>query len=167
MSMLNKCDLLKNFTLINYQFPVKCSSPEEHQNSVYEAFCDFVDEFAYEYDAIARDPPKDLNAAAQAAWIQQNKRKVFLGKFPSRNLQKHFEEAVPADQRSAMTFDNMVATLKTHYDGGRNKTLANFEFHKLYQKNDESSDAFTSEWNVMQFNVTSNVRVLIAMCRIS
>ena len=64
--------------------------PEEHQNNVYEAFSDFVDEFTYEYDAIAKDPPKDLDENAKAAWIEQNKRKVFLGKFASRNLQKHF-----------------------------------------------------------------------------
>ena len=105
--------------------------PEEHQSNAYESFCDFVDEFAYEYDAIAREPPKDLEAQAKAAWIQQNKRKVFLGKFASRNLQKHFEEAVAAGERSDMTFDAMIAALKTHYDGGRNKTLANFGRRKL------------------------------------
>ena len=61
--------------------------PEEHKNNVYEAFCKFVEEFAYEYDAITKDPPKDLDAAAKIEWINPNKRKVFLGKFASRNLQ--------------------------------------------------------------------------------
>ncbi len=116
--------------------------PEEHQNSVYEAFCEYVDEFAYEYDAIAKEPPKDLSADEKAIWVQQNKRKMFLGKFASRNLQKHFEEAVPSAQRATITFDATITALKTHYDGGRNKSLCNYEFNQLVQKEDESFDAF-------------------------
>ena len=81
---------------------VKEFDPEEHQNNVYEAFLEFVEEFAYKYDAYSKDPPKDLDNAAKAAWIQQDKRKVFLGKFASRNLQKSYEEAVPS--RSAVPF---------------------------------------------------------------
>ena len=117
--------------------------PEEHQNNVYEAFGEFVEEFAYEYDAIAKEPPKDLDDPAKTAWIQQNKRKVFLGKFATRNLQKNFEEAVAAGERSTITFDAMVIKLNEHYDGGRNKTLSNFDFHKLCQTSEESFDAFT------------------------
>ena len=45
--------------------------PEEHQNNLYEAFVEFLDEFTYEYDAIAKDPPKDLDAAAKTAWISR------------------------------------------------------------------------------------------------
>ena len=56
--------------------------PEEHTNNVYEAFCDFLEEFNYEYEAMAKEPPRDLaNAGEVAAWVSQNKRKVFLGKF--------------------------------------------------------------------------------------
>jgi hypothetical protein len=116
--------------------------PEEHQSNVYDAFTDFVDEFAYEYDAMAKEPPKDLNEDQTAAWIQQNKKKVFLGKFATRNLQKHYEESVPAGQRSTITFDAMITAMKAHYDGGRNKTLANYEFRKLVQGADDSFDAF-------------------------
>ena len=36
----------------------------------------------------------------------------------------------------------MVKTLKIHFEGGRNKTLSNFDFHKLKQKADESFDSF-------------------------
>ena len=64
--------------------------PEEHHNNTYEAFCDFVKKFTYEYEAIAKEPPKDLNAQERAAWILQNKRKVFLGKFASTNLINDF-----------------------------------------------------------------------------
>ena len=100
--------------------------PDEHKNNVYEAFSDFLDEFKYEYAALAKDPPKDLDAPAKAAWVAQHKRKVFLGKFASRNLQKDFEEAVPKVQQETITYDAMVLLLKTHYDGGRNKTLSNY-----------------------------------------
>ena len=41
--------------------------PEDHQRNFYESFCDFVDSFQYEYDAIAREPPKDSDNAAKAA----------------------------------------------------------------------------------------------------
>ena len=118
--------------------------PEEHQNNVYEAFVEFVEEFTYEYDAIAKEPPKELDDAQKVAWVAQNKRKVFLGKFSSRNLQKTFEQVVASDQRGAMTYEEMVKQLKEHFEGGRNKTLANFEFHKLLQKSDESLDAFVT-----------------------
>ena len=116
--------------------------PEEHTNNVYDAFCEFVEEFAYEYEAIAKEPPKDLDAAGKEAWVKQNKRKVFLGKFATRNLQKDFEEAVTAAERLTITYDDMITALKTHYDGGRNKTLANYEFNKLCQNEEESFDAF-------------------------
>ena len=116
--------------------------PEENQHNVYEAFCDFVEEFAYEYDAIAKEPPKDLDATQTTAWIGQNKRKIFLGKFASRNLQKDFEEAVASEERSTISYDTMITTMKQHYDGGRNKTLANFEFRKLNRGNEESMEAF-------------------------
>lgn len=37
--------------------------PEDHQNNAYEAFVEFVEEYAYEYEAIAKEPPKDLDDA--------------------------------------------------------------------------------------------------------
>ena len=117
--------------------------PEEHQKGTYEAFCEYVEEFQYEYDAIAKEPPKELTTAAgQSAWVEQNKRKIFLGKFASRNLQKHFEEAVTSEQRSTITFSDTIKALKTYYDGGRNKSLCNYEFNKLAQEEEESFDAF-------------------------
>ena len=119
--------------------------PEEHQNNAYEASIEFVEEYTYEYDAIAKEPPKDLNDEQKVAWIAQNKRKVFLGKFASRNLQKTFEQAVTAAERATITYEDMVQKLKEHFEGGRNKTLANFEFHKLVQKSDESFDAFVTK----------------------
>ena len=67
--------------------------PEEHKGNVYEAFLDFVESFHYEYDAIAKDPPKNLETEQlRTAWKGQNKRKIFLGKFASRNLQREYEE---------------------------------------------------------------------------
>ena len=119
--------------------------PEDHQNNAYEAFAEFVEEHAYEYEAIAKEPPKDLDDAGKAAWTQQNKRKVFLGKFASRNLQKSFEQTTTATERATITFDNMVQKLKDHFDGGRNKTLSNFNFHNMTQSAEQSFDAFVTD----------------------
>ena len=118
--------------------------PEDHQNNIYEAFCEFVEEFTYEYDYLAKDPPKDFSNAEKAAWVEQNKRKVFLGKFSSRNLQKIFEEEVAEDERSTIAYKDMIKKLKDHFEGSRNKTLANFEFHKLVQSSTDSFDAFVT-----------------------
>ena len=80
---------------------MKKLDPEEHKGSVYEGFNEFVDEFHYEYDAIAKDPPKELESSdAHEEWIQQNKFKIFLGRFAPRNLQKEYEEVVPELQRA-------------------------------------------------------------------
>ena len=123
---------------------MKKFDPEEHKGSVYEAFNGFVDEFQYEYDAIAKDPPKELESSdAQEEWIQQNKRKIFLGRFASRNLQKEHEEVVPELQSAKMSFNDMIKCLQTRFKAASNTALANFEFHKIHQHEEESFDAFT------------------------
>ena len=49
---------------------------------------------------------------------------------------------MPADQRDTITFDDTITRLKTHYDGGRNKTLLNYDYHKLTQKEGESFNSW-------------------------
>ena len=115
--------------------------PEAHPQGVYEAFCDFIEQFAYEYDAVAKDPPKDATDAV--AWIESNKRKVFLGKYSSRTLQKEYEDATTETQRLTMKFSDMVKILKTRFKATANTTLANFRFHKISQNEGESFDAFS------------------------
>ena len=117
--------------------------PEDHKGDVLQAFKEFVDSYAYEYEAISKDPPKELDAAAKAAWIEQNKRKLFLGRFSSRNLQRAFESVTTEEERSTLPFKELVTKLNEHFKTGRNTTLANFEFRKLYQNEDESFDAFS------------------------
>ena len=34
--------------------------PDSYRGNKYEAFCDFVDQYHYEYDAIAKNPPENL-----------------------------------------------------------------------------------------------------------
>ncbi len=116
---------------------------EEHIGNALEAFQEFVDAYHYEYDAIAKEPPKELaTEALKTAWIQQNKRKLFLGRFASRNLQLAFEQVTSEEERSTATFTDMVTKLKAHFKTGSNTTLANYEFHKLSQKSGESFDAW-------------------------
>ena len=47
--------------------------PAIHQDNVYDAFCEFLDSFGYEYEAIAKDPPAG-DANEQLQWIELNKR---------------------------------------------------------------------------------------------
>ena len=58
--------------------------PEQHRANVYDAFMEYVEAFQYEYDATARDPPSD--EADKAAWVEINKRKVFLSRYASRSF---------------------------------------------------------------------------------
>ena len=119
--------------------------PELHKGNTFDAFVDFVDSFAYEYDAIAKEPPNHLKEPAEIdAWIQQNKRKQFLGRFASRNLQKDYEEEIAPGERNNITFTRMVDALKQRYKPTKNTTLSNFEFHKLEQKESESFDLFVN-----------------------
>ena len=66
----------------------------------------FVDSFHYEYNAIAKDPPD------RDAWIEQNKREIFLWRFASRNLQKDYEDAVIPANSGTMTFSQTVTEFK-------------------------------------------------------
>ena len=104
---------------------------EIHKGNAFQAFQDFIDSFRYEYEAIAKDPPRDLpDETAKLAWIEQNKRKIFLGRFASRNLQRAYEEITTDAERSTLPFTILVTRLKEHFKTGSNTTLTNFEFHK-------------------------------------
>ena len=93
----------------------------------------------------AKDPLEGDATNTQAAWIAQNKRKIFSGWFASRNLQKDYEDVVQPESHSTMTFTQMVTELKNCYRPTQNYTLANYEFHKLHQKPDESFDSFVNK----------------------
>lgn len=81
--------------------------PEDHKGNALQAFQEFVEAYVYEYDAIAKEPPKELDAAAKTAWIQQNKRKLFLGRFSSRNLQRAFESVTEENEQSELSFTGL------------------------------------------------------------
>ena len=118
--------------------------PANHPENLHDAFVEFVDSFKYQYDAIAKEPSSDLSPAEKTAWIQQNMRKQFLGKFASRNFQKDYEDAFAESLRSTLTFKDMVKGMEDRYKPTQNKTLANYDFHKLTQKKDESFDLFVN-----------------------
>ena len=114
--------------------------PEKHRANVYDAFMEYVEAFQYEYDAIARDPPSD--EADKAAWVEINKRKVFLGRYASRSFQKDYEDTVTPVERTNLKFIDLVKKMKTRYEPTRNYTLANYEFHRMKQNTDESFDTY-------------------------
>ena len=114
--------------------------PEEHPGTVYDAFADFVDSFAYEYEALGRVPPTGTPDAA--AWTNLDKRKQFLGRYASRQLQLDFEAETTTAERAGITFDDMVTKLKARYKPTQNTTMLNFLFHRLRQEPAETYDAF-------------------------
>ena len=118
--------------------------PADHPENLHDAFVEFVESFKYKYDAIAKDPASDLTLEQKSAWIQQNMRKQFLGKFVSRNFQKDYEDTFSETRRSTLAFNELVDEMKVRYMPTQNKTLANFDFHKLVQKKDESFDLFVN-----------------------
>ena len=116
--------------------------PEEHPGGLYEAFIEFIDAFEYEYEAIAKPAPTGTEDAA--AWTLLDKRRQLLGRFATRNLQKDFEDETTSTERTTITFDDAVTKLKARYLPTQNKTLANYEFHKLKQRPLESFDAWVN-----------------------
>ena len=105
-------------------------------------FSEFVSSFHYSYEALNREPPINLKPAERGIWLGKDKRKVFLGRFAHRNLQKRFEDATDPDERDSMTFNRMVECLKKVFRSNSNTTLSNFKFRKLSQGSKESFELF-------------------------
>ena len=105
-------------------------------------FNDFIKSFYYSYDAIAKDPPGTLDAGGKTAWVGQDMKKIFLGKFVSRNLQKELEAVSNEDDRKTMTFIQVTDLLKQRFQLSANTTLANYKFRKIKQNEGESFDHF-------------------------
>ena len=70
---------------------------------VFARFEEFIAAFHYKYMSITKEPPAEHNTdALRHAWHQQNKKKLLLGKFASRSLQRDFEDCVVADERDTV-----------------------------------------------------------------
>ena len=118
-------------------------SPEEHPGGTLEAFQEFVHEYKYLYDATEKPGwERDSTDAQKKLWTQLNMRKVFLGKYSSRALQREYEEETTEAERDTMTFDEMVRKFEVRFRASSNTTLANYKFHKISQENNESFDTF-------------------------
>ena len=114
--------------------------PEEHPGTVYDAFVDFIDSFAYEYEALGRIPP--TGTPDVAAWTEQDKRKQLLGRYAARQLQLDFEAETTAAERTNISFSDVVTKLKARYKPTQNTTMLNFLFHRLRQEPAETYDAY-------------------------
>ena len=105
---------------------------------------DFVSQYGYSYDALSREPPSTCKEDAEiAAWREIDMRKVFLGRYSHRNLQKLYEDITTENNRGDMTFTNMVRVFTDRFKLSTNLTLANFKFRKICQEDSESFEAFT------------------------
>ncbi|XP_078481859.1 uncharacterized protein LOC144742686 [Ciona intestinalis] len=114
--------------------------PEAHRNNVFDAFVEYIDAFEFEYEAIAKEPPADT--VDKDKWRDIQKRKIFLGRYSSRTFQTEYKDTVPEADRTQLTFSNLVEKMKTRYEPTKNYTLANHEFHKIVQFEDESFDVY-------------------------
>jgi len=108
-----------------------------------EAFTEFVAQFVYQYDALNREAPGTLKEEADIKrWRENDRRKVFLGRYSHRALQILYEDLVAEDRREFMTFKGMVTILTDHFKQATNQTLANYRFRKLTQEDTESFESF-------------------------
>ena len=111
--------------------------------SVFSQFSEFCRSFGYSYDALNRKPPGTENTQLlKAAWIQQDKRRIFLGEFSSRNLQIEYEQATTEIQRQNMAYDDMVQIFEERFKLTSNITLTHYKFRKMKQNSDENFDQF-------------------------
>ena len=117
--------------------------PEQEHGSILEAFSEFVAKFSYQYEALNREAPRSLTEApAITQWRDTDKRKVFLGRFSHRNLQVLYEDLSTEEQRTGMTFKNLVTLFTDHFKQSTNQTLASYRFRKMVQEEKESFETF-------------------------
>ena len=103
--------------------------PANHPGAVYDAFLEFIDSFAYEYEAIRKPAP--AGTENEAAWLEQDKRRKLLGHYASPNMRKDFEDETTTAERTTITFTATVAKLKARYLPTQNKVLASYNFMHL------------------------------------
>ena len=89
-----------------------------------------------------KGPPESLDAAGKQAWLDQEQRKMFLGRFASRNLQRQLEEVTTTEERALMPFKTLCEKLRERFRLNSNTTVANFKFRKITQKQGETFEKF-------------------------
>ena len=118
-------------------------NPNEHTHNLLEAFNNYISSYHYVYDSIGKDPPTSITEEeGKKTWIEIQKRKVFLGRHATRELQQEYEDCTQEEERERMTFTNMVKALQTRFKLSSNTTLANFKFRGLSQKTGETFNQF-------------------------
>jgi len=117
--------------------------PNILSEGVLEHFQEFIHEFNYVYDSLNREPPASCKEQVERTrWISLDKRKIFLGRFSHRNLQKQYIDLCSQTQRDTMSFEDMVKTFTDKFRLSANMTLANFKFRGLTQNENENFDLF-------------------------
>ena len=69
-----------------------------NQDGLLEAFDEFAAQFSLVYDALNRESPNALQPAQKIVWVERDKRKVFLGRYSDRNLQKRYEDMTAPEE---------------------------------------------------------------------
>ena len=137
--------------------------PNCYQEGFLEAFMEFGCQYNYSYEALGREPPASANTPElKAEWQELDKRKIFLGKYEDRNLQKRYEDLTSEAERSQMTFTTMMGKFRDEFRLNSNMTLANFKFRALSQG--EKETYLLSGLKGRPPDAISNATTQIAMC---
>ena len=84
--------------------------------NVFAHFEEFANSFEYSYDSLAREPPNTTNSnELRNAWVQKDKKHIFLGGYSSRNLQAEFEQATLSKKRADTGFDLMMTKFRDRF----------------------------------------------------
>ena len=116
--------------------------PAECKEGTLERFEEFLTSYEYTYDSLNREPPHTLGDAEKVTWTNQDKRKVFLGRYSHRNMQIEYEQVTTRAERDAMSFDGMAQKFRTRFRLSHNTTLSNYKFRKVMQAERETFDSF-------------------------
>ena len=117
--------------------------PSAHRDNALESFNEFIANYHYTYDALNREPPREVEGAAnRARWLAMDKKRIFLGRYAARALQKELEAVTTQAQIANMDFTEMTTAFQQRFSLQANQTLANFKFRKLTQSSGETFDAF-------------------------
>ena len=49
------------------------------------------------------------------SWVQKDKKRIFLGRYSSRNLQVKFEQATLPEEKADMGFDDMMTKFRDRF----------------------------------------------------
>ena len=116
-------------------------NPSIHGGETAQEFAKFIRLFKCKYWASDRKAPTNEDDAA--GWEQKDMWKQLMGNYATDRFLDDIN-AVSEDPRK-MSFDEMEKLLAERYAPTQNVTMSHFNFHRMYQKIDQTYDDFVNE----------------------